>query len=96
MTLASPAPPVPPTPTWTTYIVACADSTYYTGISNDLTKRLAKHNANQGAAYTKGRGPVKLCYTEQFETRGAASQREAAIKKLTREQKIALIKQNPC
>ena len=57
----------------------------------DVEKRVAVHNKKQGAKYTKPRTPVTLVYTEEFPTKGEALKREAAIKKLTRKQKDALI-----
>ena len=74
-----------------TYILQCSDGTLYTGWTNNLEKRLERHNAGQGAKYTRGRGPVKLMYMEEHETREEAMQREAWIKKLTRKEKEALI-----
>ena len=74
-----------------TYILRCADGTLYCGWTNDLTARLAAHNSGRGAKYTRGRGPVTLVYSELHETQGAAMQREAAIKKLPRARKQALI-----
>jgi putative endonuclease len=76
---------------WHTYIILCRDHTYYTGISNDLPKRMATHNSGKGAAYTRGRGPVQLIYSEQFNSKSAALKREIAIKKLTRQAKEQLI-----
>lgn len=75
------------------YIVSCRDGTLYTGWTNNLTARLAAHNRGQGAKYTKGRGPVRLVYSEVFADRSQALRREAAIKKLTRSQKDDLIAQ---
>ena len=78
-----------------TYILECSDGTYYTGWTNHLEKRINDHNENKGAKYTRGRTPVKLVYYEIFETKSEALKREAAIKKLSREEKEALIaKQN--
>ena len=74
-----------------TYVLRCADDTLYCGWTNDLTARLAAHNSGKGAKYTRGRGPVTLVYSEMFDTQSEAMQREAAIKKLTRPQKQALI-----
>ena len=74
-----------------TYILRCADDTLYCGWTNDLTARLAAHNSGKGAKYTRGRGPVTLVYSECFETQGEAMRREAAIKKLSRAAKQALI-----
>ena len=74
-----------------TYILRCRDGTLYTGWTNDLEKRLAAHNAGEGAKYTRSRRPVELVYHECFETKAQAMRREAAIKRLTREEKLALI-----
>ena len=74
-----------------TYILECADGTLYTGWTNDLEKRLAAHNAGQGAKYTRGRGPVRLRYYEVFADKEAALRREASLKRLSRIEKLALI-----
>jgi len=76
---------------WTVYIIRCKDGTFYTGITNDLDKRLLAHNAGTGAKYTKSRGPVELVYFEPTENRSTASKREYAIKKLSRAEKLDLI-----
>ena len=74
-----------------TYIVKCADSTFYTGWTNDLDKRIKAHNSGKGAKYTKTRRPVKLVYYEEHETKNEAMSREYAIKQLTRKEKETLI-----
>ena len=78
---------------WYVYIVKCADKTLYTGVTTDLERRIHEHNhcANKGAKYTKVRRPVHLVYHEPLKCRSSACQREAAIKKLTRPQKLLLI-----
>ncbi|MGI6257991.1 MAG: GIY-YIG nuclease family protein [Anaerovoracaceae bacterium] len=76
------------------YIVQCTDQTLYTGWTTDIEKRLTAHNEGRGAKRTKGRGPVVLMYLETFEDKGAALRREMAIKKLSRQQKIQLIKES--
>ncbi|HYD19736.1 MAG TPA: GIY-YIG nuclease family protein [Patescibacteria group bacterium] len=76
---------------WTLYILECADRTLYTGITNDLEKRLAAHETGRGAKYTRGRGPFMLRYTENHRTKGFALKREAVIKSLGRAQKIQLL-----
>jgi putative endonuclease len=76
---------------WFVYIVRCADGTLYTGVTKALDARVAKHNAGTGAAYTRMHGPVALDYNEAGLTRSAALVREAAIKRLSRRQKEALI-----
>lgn len=76
-----------------TYILTCADGTFYCGWTNDLDKRLKAHNEGRGARYTKARRPVVLSYYETFQTREEAMKREYAIKRLTRRQKETLLNQ---
>lgn len=76
------------------YILNCLDNTLYTGYTNDLIKRLKKHNEGKGAKYTKSRSPVTLVYYEEFETKSLALKKEIAIKKKKRIQKIDYINQN--
>ena len=78
-------------PQWHIYIVECSDNSYYTGIALDLEKRIKRHNDGQGAKYTRSHRPVKLIYTEKFDTRLAASRREIEIKKLSRLAKDTLV-----
>ena len=73
------------------YIVRCADGTLYTGYAVDLALRCEAHNEGKGAKYTAGRRPVTLVYHEEHATVGDALRREAALKKLTRAQKEALL-----
>lgn len=73
------------------YILQCGDGTLYTGYTNDLQKRIEKHENGEGAKYTRGRGPFQLVYTENFSTKSLAMKREYEIKKLTRSEKLALI-----
>lgn len=81
------------------YVVKCADATLYTGYTTNLEKRLAEHNGKgdtasarlAGSKYTRARRPVKIVYSESFLTRSEAMQREYAIKKLPRLEKLALI-----
>ena len=75
------------------YILRCGDGTLYTGWTNDLEKRLRTHAAGKGAKYTRARLPVTLVYTEVFETGHEARSREYGIKRLTRSQKLSLIKE---
>ena len=75
-----------------TYILRCGDGSLYTGWTNNLEKRLEAHNAGRGGRYTRSRLPVKLVYYESFDTKSEAMCREAAIKKLTRQEKEKLIK----
>lgn len=73
------------------YMLRCGDGSLYTGWTNDMEKRLAAHQKGSGAKYTRGRGPVTLVYLEELPDRSSAMKREAAIKKLSRQQKEALI-----
>lgn len=75
------------------YMLRCADGTLYTGWTNDLEKRLKTHTSGKGGKYTHARLPVELAYTECFETEHEARSREWHIKRLTRAQKLALIKE---
>lgn len=76
---------------WSVYIIQCRDQTLYTGITNNLTKRLEMHESGQAAKYTRGRGPFKLVYQEFLENRSLSTKRESEIKKLTKEEKNILI-----
>ena len=78
---------------WYVYILRCGDGTLYTGITDDVARRLAAHRAGKGAKYTRGRGPLTLAYTEEQSDKSTALKREIAIKKLSREQKAALCAQ---
>jgi len=80
---------------WTVYILQCADTTLYTGISQNVEQRIATHEKGNGARYTKSRGPFKLVYTEQKGTKGEALKREREIKSLRREEKLKLISEIP-
>ena len=73
------------------YILRCADGSLYTGWTNDLEKRLKTHNSGHGAKYTRSRLPAVLVYFEAFPTKEEAMAREAAIKRLSRARKLALI-----
>ena len=75
------------------YIIRCGDGSLYTGWTTDLEARIAAHGAGAGAKYTKGRGPVELLYRESFDDKGDALRREAAIKKMHREDKLRMIAQ---
>lgn len=77
---------------WYVYILTCADGTLYTGVTKDLERRIFEHNESpKGAKYTRVRRPVTLTHQEAFKTRSEACSREAAIKKLSREEKMALL-----
>lgn len=72
-------------------MLCCADGTLYAGWTNDLERRVRVHNEGRGAKYTRSRRPVTLVYAEKFETGTEARQREAALKRLNRREKLALI-----
>ena len=74
-----------------TYMVECKYGTYYTGWTNDLTKRIAAHNAGKGAKYLRGKGPVKLVYKKKFLARQKAQDHERFIKALSRYEKESII-----
>jgi len=74
---------------WYVYILKCNDGTLYTGITNNLDKRVSSHNKGTGAKYTKTRTPVEIVYHEEATDRSEASKREYQIKKLSR-----LVKEN--
>lgn len=77
---------------WHVYILECDDSTYYTGYTNHLEERLAKHNDGSGAKYTRARKPVRLIYSEEQPDKSSAMKREAEIKNYTRKKKEKLVK----
>ncbi|MFA6903379.1 MAG: GIY-YIG nuclease family protein [Gallionellaceae bacterium] len=76
---------------WVCYLLRCADDTLYCGITNDMEKRLAAHNAGEGAKYTRGRLPVSVVYRENCADKSAALKRELKIKRLPRSGKDALL-----
>lgn len=76
--------------TWRVYILRCAGGSLYTGITNDLSARLRAHQEGRGARYTRGRLPVELVHSEEAPSRGAATRREIAIKRLRRSAKLGL------
>jgi len=73
------------------YILECADGSLYTGYTTDVARRLAEHNAQNGAKYTRGRTPVELLYSERFDSRSAAMSREYEIKQFSRGAKERLV-----
>lgn len=75
---------------WVLYMLECSDGSLYTGITDDLQRRLAAHRAGKGAKYTRGRGPLKLRYCEDCEDRSQALRRELQVKQLPRPRKLAL------
>lgn len=75
---------------WFVYMVECRDGTLYTGITDDIPKRMAAHNSGKGAKYTRGRAPVILVYQESVQSHSQALRREYQIKRLSREEKKSL------
>jgi predicted GIY-YIG superfamily endonuclease len=78
-------------PRWLVYLLRCSDGSLYTGITNDLPKRLKAHAAGKASRYTRSRLPVKLAYTEPRRSKSAALKREVAIKRLRRAEKDRLL-----
>lgn len=76
---------------WFVYMLRCGDGSLYTGSTNDLERRLTRHQRGRGAKYTRSRLPVTLAYWEEVPDRSCALRREAAVKRLTRGEKLALI-----
>ncbi|HLR79528.1 MAG TPA: GIY-YIG nuclease family protein [Bacillota bacterium] len=77
----------------TVYILKCKDDTLYTGYTNNLPNRLRMHEKGQGAKYTRGRGPFQVMFTQTFSTKRHALQKEYAIKQLSRQEKLQLIRE---
>jgi putative endonuclease len=77
---------------WKLYILRCSDGSLYTGITTDLEKRLKNHNKGTASKYTRSKRPVIIVHSESFVDESAARKREAAIKKLSRQGKLELIK----
>jgi putative endonuclease len=73
------------------YVLECADGSLYTGYTTDVERRVAEHDAGEGAKYTRGRTPVELVHTESFDSRSAATRREHEIKALSRAAKERLV-----
>lgn len=80
---------------WYVYMVMCSDNSLYTGVTNDLEKRVATHNAGMGARYTKFRLPVQLVWSAPCPNRSSAQSLEANIKALRRQDKIKLVTEKP-
>ena len=78
---------------WFVYRLQCGDGSLYTGCTDDVQRRLQVHRSGKGAKYTRSRLPLELAYREEVPDRSAALRREAAIKKMTRQEKLSLIKQ---
>ena len=82
----------PPDDPWFVYMLRCADGSLYTGITKDVKRRRQQHNDRTASRYTRSRRPTKLVWQEAQPSRSAALKREAAIKKMTRRDKLALIR----
>jgi len=80
---------------WTVYMLRCGDGTLYTGITNNLARRLSRHRAGTASAYTRARRPVHLVYRERQPDRSAALRREAALRRLSRAKKLVLVRGRP-
>ena len=76
---------------WNVYIVRCSDGSLYTGITNDLAARVDRHNSGKGARYTRSRRPVTLVWKRRAKDKSAALKREAALKRLSRTEKLTLL-----
>lgn len=74
-----------------TYLVVCRDGSLYTGYTDQLSKRMRQHNCGKGAKYTRSRRPIQLLWWDKFSTKRQAMQREAAVKKWNRQQKLQLL-----
>jgi putative endonuclease len=75
------------------YVLRCADDTLYTGYTTDVDRRVAEHDAGEGAKYTRGRTPVDLVHVESFDSKSAAMSREHEIKQYSRAEKERLIEE---
>ncbi len=80
----------PPRSGWHVYLLRCRDGSLYAGATNDLVRRLAAHGRGDGARYTRSRLPVELVFEERVRDRSAALRREAALKRLSRAEKLRL------
>lgn len=75
------------------YVLECADGSFYTGYTTDVERRVAEHDAGEGAKYTRGRTPVELVHVEAFSSQSAAMGREYDVKQLSRVQKERLVRE---
>jgi len=77
---------------WHVYIIECKDEKLYTGITNNLNRRLSEHNSGNGGRFTKFRRPVKLVYYQEVLNKSEALKKEIEIKKLARSEKLSLVR----
>lgn len=89
-------PPAETKKRWSLYVLECNDGTLYTGITNDLSRRLAQHNSGKASRYTRTRLPVKLVHAQRCRGRSHALKREHALKQLPRSEKVAFIHRKRC
>jgi putative endonuclease len=80
---------------WFLYILECSDDSFYTGISNNIEKRIKEHNSGKGSKYARAKLPVALIYSETFDSKSQALKREIEVKRLTRIQKEQLVGKRP-
>lgn len=80
---------------WYVYVLRCKDGSLYTGITDNVKRRLAAHRSGKGAKYTKGRGPLTLHYMEECENKSVALRRELAIKAMALSDKRAMVSAEP-
>lgn len=80
---------------WSVYILRCSDGTLYTGVTTDVCRRVAQHDAGKGAKYTRGRRPVEFVASVNVESRSAALVLEALIKRLPKEKKVERLLEGP-
>lgn len=80
---------------WYVYMLSCADGSLYTGVTKDLERRVEQHNRGVGARYTRSRLPVEICYHEPVASHGDALRREIALKRLSRREKLVLVRHFP-
>jgi putative endonuclease len=76
---------------WFVYMARCSDGTLYAGVARDVRARIALHDAGKGARYTRGRGPLEVVLTRRCASKGDALRLELAVKRLAREEKMALV-----
>jgi predicted GIY-YIG superfamily endonuclease len=84
--------PRAPSETWFVYLLRCADVSLYTGITKDVKRRCQQHNDGTASRYTRSRIPTKLVWYEAQPNLSSALKREAAIKSMTRQEKVAMIR----
>ena len=73
------------------YVLECADGSFYIGYTTDVERRVAEHDAGEGAKYTRGRTPVELVHVEEFDSKSAALSREHELKSRSRAAKERLV-----